>query len=189
MTRTTRNSNPISPNTAALVALEIALPSGLVAVLVFDLVVLVGGGDFLNDPVGLTGWLALCCLASGGAAWMITSLGNRRRVNRPIRIVLLAMLTKVLGVLLMPIVMAIWSAPSAMSGGAMPCFHIDNTCQAGLYGLDAVGGLFAAAASWYFLGLFVLIPGLADAILLVPEAIWDKVILVRTASPAYQTSV
>jgi hypothetical protein len=138
---------------------------------------------------GVSGWLTLCCVAACIAAPIITSLTNRKSLNRPARIVLLAMLTKLLAVLLMPVVLAIWSAPDAMNGGAMPCFHIDNSCQAGLHGLDAIGGLVAAAGSWYVVGIFVILPGLIDVLLVIPAAIWDKLMLGRIGSAAYQRSV
>lgn len=184
----------ISPATGALVALGVAIPAGLAAVVAIFLILSVTGGELsLGDPpaalAGLSGWLTLCCLAACGAALIITSLTNRKSLNRPARIVLLAMLTRLLAWFLMPIVLAIWTAPDAMNGGAMPCFHIDNTCQAGLHGLDAIGGLVAAAASWYGVGIFVILPGLVDVALLIPATIWDKLMLVRANAAAYRRSV
>ena len=184
----------ISPATGALVALGVAIPAGLAAVVAIFLILSVTGGELsLGDPpaalAGLSGWLTLCCLAACGAALIITSLTNRKSLNRPARIVLLAMLTRLLAWFLMPIVLAIWSAPDAMNGGAMPCFHIDNTCQSGLHGLDAIGGLVAAAGSWYVVGIFVVLPGLIDVLLVIPAAIWDKLMLSRANASAYQRSV
>lgn len=179
----------ISPTTGAIVALGIALPSGLAPVLIFDLLVIVGGGAFLDNLIELSGWLVLCCLAFCGAASVIASLTNRKGINRPARIVLLAMLTNVLGLLLMPVVVAIWSAPTALNGGAMPCLHIDDACQAGLHGFDAVGGLVSAALSWYFVGVPVTLSGVVVSVLVVPAAVWDKLMLARVASATYQRSV
>ena len=184
----------ISPATGALLALEVAIPAGLATVVAIFLILSVTvGGLSLADPpaalAGLSGWLTLCCLAACGAAPIITSLTNRKNLNRPARIVLLAMLTRLLAWFLMPIVLAIWTAPDAMNGGAMPCFHIDNTCQAGLHGMDAIGGLVAAAASWYGVGILVILPGLIDVLLILPAAIWDKLMLVRANAAAYQRSV
>ena len=184
----------VNPATGALVALEIALPAGLAAlVAIFVILSVTGGTVTLGDPsaavTGVSGWLALCCLAACIAASIITSLTNRKSLNRPARIVLLAMLTRLLAWFLMPVVLAIWSAPDAMNGGAMPCFHIDNTCQSGLHGLDAIGGLVAAAGSWYAVGIFVILPGLIDVLLVIPAAIWDKLMLSRANASAYQRSV
>ena len=172
--------------TAVVTAIIVAIPAGLAAVLGFSLLLNVTGGrlrfDDLSGAVsGISAWLTLCCLAASGAAWIVTSLMNRRRLHRAVRIVLLAVLTKLLAVMLMPVVMAIWSAPGALSGGQMPCFHIGNTCEAGLHGLDAVRGLVVAALSWYPLGVFLILPGLIDVILLIPAAIWDRVMAAEVA--------
>jgi hypothetical protein len=71
----------------------------------------------------------------------------------------------------------------------MPCFHIDSSCQAGLHGLDAIGGLVAAAGSWYAVGIFVILPGLIDVLLVIPAAIWDRLMLARANASAYQRAV
>ena len=172
-------------------AVAIALPAGIAVLVGLELIAIAGlGGTGLGigDLWGSVGWLALCCLSSGIAAWIIASLSKHWSLNRAVRIVLLAMLTKLLGVLLMPVILAIWSAPAALSGGEMPCFHIDNSCQTGLSGPDVVGGLVNAALSWYPVGVFMLIPGVLDMILLIPAAIWDKRMLARASHAAYRLS-
>jgi hypothetical protein len=177
----------ISPAIGAFVALEIAIPMGFVILAAaFFILSRTGGSLVFGDPaaavVELAGWLTLCCSAACAAAWIITTLTNRSNLNRPARIVLFAMLTKLLAVLLMPVVLAIWSAPAAMNGGPMPCFHIDSSCQSGLYGPDAIAGLVGAAVSWYGVGVFMLIPGFTAATLLLPAALWDKLVTARANS-------
>jgi hypothetical protein len=176
---------PVRPTTGAIVALGIALPAALAPVLVFNLLVIVGGGAMLNNPVELSGWLSLCCLAFSGAASIITSLTNRRALGGQTRIILLAVLTELIGLLLMPVVVSIWSAPGALNGGPMPCLHIDAACQAGLHGLDAIEGLVAASLTWYFVAVVLIPPGVA--MLIVPAAIWDRLMAARFASPYHRS--
>jgi hypothetical protein len=176
----------ISPAKGAILALTIALPASLAPVLIFNVLVLVGGGLMLNNAVELSGWVTVCCLAFCGSASIVTSLTDRRVVNRPARVMLLVILTEMLGLLFMPIVVAIWSAPGAMNGGAMPCIHISEACRAGLHGLDAVGGLVTAAFTWYYLAI-VLIP-LETVAATIPAVAWDRMMVARVSSSTYHRS-
>jgi len=195
MTATAANRNRIPAKSAVLTAVQVALPAGLAVVLAGALLIGVTGGRLrLDDPAGLlawlSGWLTLCCLSAGLAAWLVASLANRRDLNRVLRVASLALLTKFLAVMLMPVVLSIWSAPTALSGGEMPCFHIDSACQAGLHGWDAIAALVAATISWYPLAIFVIVPGFADLLLVIPAAIWDKRVAAGTAAEGgYQRSV
>jgi hypothetical protein len=170
---------------AMAATVEVALPAGALVLVGFVILITATGGETSIDLPAVTGWLTLSCASACLATWVVTNFANRGKLNRPARIVSLALLTRLLGVLLMPVVLALWSAPGALNGGEMPCFHIDSSCASGLHGMDAIGGLIDAALSWYPVGIFLILPGILDMVLIIPAAIWDKLTFSRVTQGAY----
>ena len=167
------------PVRAAILACGVALVTGIGVAWGFVLLLsgtplhVTVGDPLLGQAALLSAWLTVCCLAAGAAAWVITRFANRRRLNRVVRIVLMAMLTKLLAVLLLPVIGAIWSAPAALNGAELLCYRTDGVCEVGLHGPDAIAGLTKAALSWYPAEGFLLVPGFMDLALVVPSAVWD----------------
>jgi hypothetical protein len=176
---------------AIAVAVVAAPPVALVGLAVLDQALgsYAGGADL----AGLATWTTLAVVSAGIGGLIMAPSVKVGSGHGAWEVFLMALVTYLAAILLAPIIIAITALPRVLNGGDVPCnglSHYQFQCPTGLHGYPALGALVGGAIETYALTIVALVLFLPLlALLLIPAAVWDKLVRREIRQQLYDRSV